>query len=134
MAQVERIDELVAKKRWVGQGYTKRLQGLSTLQLPAEKSWAQNVYWMYGVVISEETGMNAANFAESLAKQGVQTRPFFLGIHEQPVFRRGGLFRSEAYPVAERLARQGLYLPSGMALTEVQLEQVAKAVQGLLES
>ncbi len=134
VAQVERIDELVAKKRWVGQGYTKRLQGLSTLQLPAEKSWAQNVYWMYGVVISEETGMNAANFAESLAKQGVQTRPFFLGIHEQPVFRRGGLFRSEAYPVAERLARQGLYLPSGMALTEVQLEQVAKAVQGLLES
>ena len=89
---------------------------------------------MYGVVISEETGMNAANFAESLAKQGVQTRPFFLGIHEQPVFRRDGLFRSEVYPVAERLARQGLYLPSGMALTEVQLEQVAKAVQGLLES
>jgi perosamine synthetase len=134
VAQVERIDELVARKRWMGQAYTKRLQGLSTLQLPAEKAWAQNVYWMYGVVISEETGMNAATFAERLAKQGVQTRPFFLGIHEQPVFRRDGLFRSEAYPVAERLARQGLYLPSGMALTEVQLEQVAKAVQGLLAS
>jgi perosamine synthetase len=134
VAQVERIDELVARKRWMGEAYTKRLQGLSTLQLPAEKSWAQNVYWMYGVVISEETGMNAATFAQRLAKQGVQTRPFFLGIHEQPVFRRDGLFRSEVYPVAERLARQGLYLPSGMALTEVQLEQVAKAVQGLLAS
>lgn len=134
VAQVERIDELVARKRWMGQTYTRRLQGLSSLQLPAEKSWAQNVYWMYGVVISEETGMNAATFAERLAAQGVQTRPFFLGIHEQPVFRRSGLFRSEVYPVAERLARQGLYLPSGMALTEVQLEQVVEAVQRVLAS
>ena len=52
--------------------------------------------------------------------------------NEQPVFRDLGLFQGERYPVAERIARQGLYLPSGLALTEAQLEQVCSAVQGLL--
>jgi perosamine synthetase len=56
-----------------------------------------------------------------LMDRGIETRPFFLGMHEQPVFLRRGLFQGERYPVAERLAQQGLYLPSGMALTEEQL-------------
>ena len=50
-------------------------------------------------------------------------------MHEQPVFQRQGLFRVERYPVAETLARRGLYLPSGLALTEEQLSAVCRAVR-----
>ena len=71
-------------------------------------------------------------FARRLAEQGVMTRPFFLGMHEQPVFHHMGLFLDEHYPVAEHIARQGLYLPSGMTLTEGQLEQVCQAVERVL--
>ena len=134
LAQLERIDEIVAKKRWIGREYTRCLQGLPGLQLPTEEPWARSVYWMYGVVLSEETGMDAAEFARRLAERGVDTRPFFLGMHEQPVFHRRGLFQNECYPVAERIARQGLYLPSGLALTEAQLETVCEAVQGVLRT
>jgi perosamine synthetase len=63
---------------------------------------------------------------------GVETRPFFLGMHEQPVFLGRQLFRGQHYPVAERIARQGLYLPSGLALTEEQLALVCEAVQKVL--
>jgi perosamine synthetase len=56
------------------------------------------------------------------------TRPFFLGMHEQPVLQQRGLFAGERYPVAERLARQGLYLPSGLTLTEAQLHTVCESV------
>ena len=88
---------------------------------------------MYGLVLDPEvTGLDARTFAQRLAERGVETRPFFLGMHEQPVFLDKGLFRGERYPVAERLARQGLYLPSGLRLTECQLEQVCTAVQGAL--
>ena len=52
------------------------------------------------------------------ATRGVETRPFFLGMHEQPALHRLGLFAGESYPVAERIARQGLYLPSGLTLTD----------------
>jgi len=63
---------------------------------------------------------------------GIQTRPFFLGMHEQPVFWERGLFQGEHYPVTERIAKQGLYLPSGLALTEAQLDEVCRAVKKVL--
>jgi perosamine synthetase len=132
LAQLERFDEIVAKKRWMGQAYTERLQGIPGLQLPVEEAWARHVYWMYGLVLDEGRGMDAVEFARRLKAEGVETRPFFLGMHEQPVFLERGLFRGERYPVAERLARQGLYLPSGLALTEAQLEQVCEAVRKVL--
>lgn len=132
LAQLERMDQIVAKKRWMGQEYTKRLQDVPGLQLPAEESWARSVYWMYGVVLSEDAGMDASQFAQKLAERGIQTRPFFLGMHEQPVFHKCDLFIDEHYSVAEQLARQGLYLPSGLALTEEQLVQVCDAVHEVL--
>lgn len=132
LAQLERMDRIVAKKRWMGQEYTRRLRGIAGLQLPVEEPWARSVYWMYGVVVSEETGWDAAEFARRLREHGVETRPFFLGMHEQPVFQQRGLFLGERYPVAERIARQGLYLPSGLALTEEQLGQVCSAVRKVL--
>jgi perosamine synthetase len=129
LGQLERIEESVLRKRWMGAAYTERLRDVPGLQLPVEEPWAKNVYWMYGVVLDESTEMNAETFAWLLREHGVETRPFFLGMHEQPVFRKRGLFRDEHYPVAERIARQGLYLPSGLTLTEEQLDRVCAAVR-----
>ena len=132
LAQFERIDEIVARKRSMGKEYTRRLRELTALQLPVEQSWARNVYWMYGIVVSEKTGMDAVQFAKKLRERGVDTRPFFLGMHEQPVFHKRGLFLNERYAVSEHLARQGLYLPSGLALTQEQLSNVCNAVFDVL--
>ena len=132
VAQLERIEEIVARKRWIGQEYNRRLAGIKGLQLPVEEPWARNVYWMYGVVLSEETGIDAAAFGQKLKQHGIETRPFFLGLHEQPVFHKRGLFLHERYPISERIARQGLYLPSGLALTAEQISQVCEAVNEVL--
>jgi perosamine synthetase len=132
VAQVERIDQILEKKRWMGSSYTERLKDLQMIQLPVEEAWARQVYWMYALVVDESSGMDAVEFAGRLRAAGVETRPFFVGMHEQPVFRQRGLFASEMYPVAERIARQGLYLPSGLALTESQLDLVCQAVHKVL--
>ena len=132
LAQLERVDSLVERKRRMGCRYTELLAGVPGLTLPVEEPWAKNVYWMYGVVLDESTGLDAAQFARHLEYRGIQTRPFFLGMHEQPVFHPMGLFQGESYPVAERIARQGLYLPSGMALTDEQLEAVCGGVRDCL--
>ena len=134
LAQVERIDQHLAQKRWMGTAYTARLAGIPGLQLPVEKDWAKNVYWMYGVVLDAATGMNAETFAKRLAEGGVQTRPFFLGMHAQPVLRGQGLFDGEDYPVADQIARQGLYLPSGLTLTPEQLDRVCDVVESVVKS
>jgi len=132
VAQLERITEIVERKRWMGTEYNRRLRGIETLQLPVEEPWAKNVYWMYGTVISERSGMDAAAFALQLRQHGVETRPFFLGLHEQPVLQQRGLFVGERFPVSERIAAQGLYLPSGLALTEEQISRVSEAVHEVL--
>jgi perosamine synthetase len=132
VAQIQRMCQIVARKRWMGATYTDRLAGITGLQLPVEEPWARQVYWMYGLVLDESTGHDAVSFARRLRYGGVETRPFFLGMHEQPVFRQMGLFGGEHYPVAERLARQGLYLPSGLGLTEQQLEEVCTVVRRAL--
>jgi len=130
--QVRRMDEIIRRKRHMGERYTERLKNCHSLQLPVEEEWARQVYWMYGIVVSPEAGFTAREFAARLKDRGIETRPFFLGIHEQPVLRREGLFEGESYPVAEHLARQGLYLPSGLALTDEQQDIVCGAVEELL--
>ncbi len=134
VAQLERIDAIIAKKRWIGREYTARLRDLRGLEVQVEEPWARSVYWMYGIVVREETGMTAADVARALEQRGVETRPFFLGMHAQPVFRQRGWFLGEAFPEADRLARQGLYLPSGLALTPKQLDEVVGAVRAVLGS
>ena len=132
LAQMERIDRIIERKRWMGRTYTEKLRGLPGLQLPVEEPWARNVYWMYGVVLDEKTGMDAEQFALLLKARGIDSRPFFLGMHEQPVFLDKGLFAGKRFPVAERISRQGLYLPSGLAMSEEQLDQVCRAVREVL--
>jgi perosamine synthetase len=133
VAQVENIEEHLRRKRWMGRSYTERLADLSQIALPVEESWATNVYWMYGLVLADDVPFDANEFARRLHALGIDTRPFFLGMHEQPVLLDRGLFAGEHYPVAERLARRGLYLPSGLTLSEQQLEAVCAGVRTVLE-
>src|SRR6266571_3932480 len=132
LAQVDRMDDIVARKRRIGQAYTDRLSEVSGLELQVQQPWARSVYWMFGVVAREETGIDATELARRLADRGVETRPFFLGMHEQPVLLERGLFAGETYPVAERIARQGLYLPSGLGLDEPAIDRVCDAVHEAL--
>ena len=87
---------------------------------------------MYGIELRDEAGMDNQELARRLKEKGVDTRPFFIGMHEQPVFHKMGLFKDERYPVAERLARRGLYLPSGLALREEQIDTVSQALRDIL--
>jgi perosamine synthetase len=132
LAQIERIEDHVARKRRMAALYNERLREIRGLQLPVERANVKNVYWMYGVVLDDSVAMDAAAFAARLKDQGIDTRPFFLGMHEQPVLRELGLFAKERYPVTERLARRGLYLPSGLGLGEAEIDTVCAAVQRCL--
>ncbi|GET35773.1 DegT/DnrJ/EryC1/StrS family aminotransferase [Microseira wollei] len=134
LAQLERLDEFVARKRRMGQYYTQLLSDVPGLELPlAATAYSDNIYWVYGVVLNEEVPFDAAYAMKRLGQHQIGTRPFFWGMHEQPVFKKMGLFEGESYPVAERLARRGFYVPSGMALTTTQIELVASALKEILK-
>jgi perosamine synthetase len=133
LSQIERMEEIIQRKRAIAASYTERLKHIEGLELPSEENWARSVYWMYGIVLQDSVTMNAIEFADALRKREIETRPFFLGMHEQPVFHRRGLFSHEQYPVAERLARRGLYLPSGLGLKEDQINSVCDAIRSIVK-
>jgi perosamine synthetase len=90
------------------------------------------VYWVFGVVLDDDVPFDAAAAMRRLAGQGIGTRPFFWPMHEQPVFHAAGLFTGERHPVAERLARRGFYLPSGLALTDDEIVRAAESLREML--
>jgi perosamine synthetase len=133
VAQLERLDEFVARKRWMGRAYLEQLADIRGLQLPLMRTaYAENIFWVFGVVLGDSFPFDAAEAMGRLAMRGIGTRPFFWPMHEQPVFRRMGLFGNESHPNAEQLARRGFYLPSGLALTDAQMERVLAAVREIM--
>jgi len=133
VAQLKNIEKLIRIKRENAKKYTQMLENIKGLQLPIEKKWAKNVYWMYGVVLAESTGFSAESFAKKLAQKGIATRPFFYPLHLQPVWKKLNIkIKSDKCPIAERIARQGLYLPSGLGLRVNQIKKTCEAVKELL--
>ncbi len=133
LAQLERLDEFVERKRSMGRRYTELLKDLQGVQLPLAKTgYAVNIFWVFGLVLNKDVPFDAEEAMRRLAKLGVGTRPFFWAMHEQPVFRKLGLYAGENYPVAECIARTGFYIPSGIAMTEEQIEFSATAVKEIM--
>jgi perosamine synthetase len=134
VAQLEKLDAAVAKKRYIGAKYQELLKELPGLELPIERTgYAENIYWVFGVVLGDDVPVDAREFGRRLGALGVGTRPFFWPMHEQPVLLKRGLFKGERYPASERIARRGFYLPSGAALSDGQMEYVSRQVRTVLE-
>jgi len=129
LAQFEKIDELLERRRAHAHLYNSLLQDIVGIKLPVEKEWAKNVYWMYGILVEDSFGLTRDELMAALRGRGVDTRAFFIPVHQQPAFLKQGLFRDESCPVAEMLAQRGLYLPSGSGLTEQQIHEVCTAIQ-----
>ena len=133
LAQFEKLDQHIARKRQLGRRYEALLHDVPGLQLaPVACSYAENIYWVFGVMLDDALPIGADEARAMLADAGVSTRPFFWPMHEQPVFRKQGLFEGEHYPVAERMGRRGFYLPSGLALTEAQQDHAVAAVRNMM--
>lgn len=133
LAQLERLEEFVGRKRAMGEYYTKNLQDVEGLKLPIARTYyADNIYWVYGLVLDENIQADNKLVQSLLAEQGIGSRTFFWCMHEQPVYQKQGLFLDETYPNGEYLARKGFYIPSGLALTKEQMDQVIIGVKRVI--
>jgi len=134
LAQTEKADEKVHRKREIASWYLKLLEVSEDIELPVEAAGAKNVYWMLGVKLGPRFAQGRDAVMDELKAKGVETRAFFCPMHRQPVFQRDEDPRYPdprgEYPVSDDLWRRGLYLPSGLGLTRPQIHET---VQKLLE-
>ncbi len=133
LAQLERLDEFVERKRAMGRYYTERLWDIDGLILPVEKTdYADNIYWVYGMILDRKIQTDNKAVQKLLAEEGIGSRTFFWCMHEQPVYQKKDLFLGEEYPDAEYLARKGFYIPSGLALTKEQMDKVISTLKRVM--
>ena len=131
-SQLRRLDTLVQTKRALGARYSEGLRGHPWLQLPKSRTdYAENSYWVYGVVLLPDAPSDAPKLMTSLRGAGVDTRRFFYPMNRQPALLDAGVVSAEAMPVAEMLWERGLYLPSGVGTTEDEIDRTIDALWGL---
>ncbi len=131
LAQLEEVDRFIELKQKMVQAYGARLSGVKGLTLPRQMPWARSVYWMYAVLVEKEFGLSREQLMDGLMARGVDTRTFFIPVHEQPIFQKDALAAAESYPVTNELSRKGFYLPSGLALIMEQIDNVCRAVEAV---
>ena len=132
LAQVEQIDRYVEARRKNNRLYREFLHDIPGISLQPEKVWAKNVFWMNGILVDrDQFGMGRDDLMRQLKERSVDTRSFFSGMHKQHSLSEYGCAVSGLYPVTERLAAEGLYLPSGSGLTEYQIKFVCDSIKSL---
>jgi perosamine synthetase len=129
LAQLRKVEHIISEKRRMAQTYTRYLQDIPGLQLPAELDWALNVYWMYAVVVKPEFSLTRDQLAKALLSDEIETRTFFCPMNQQPCLQSLPGFRRISCPVADRLWETGLYLPSSWNLPEKTIKQIADSIR-----
>jgi len=126
LAQLEQIDEMLAIRCLNAAHYTRRLAEIPGLILPPQMPWAENVFWMYSIIVEDEFGLERDELRVQLRQAGIDTRPFFYPVHTLPMYNTG-----QSLPVAEELSRRGLNLPSGATLTAEQVDYICDTLVNL---
>ena len=128
LAQLEKINQIIKKKHFIGDYYTKRLSVLTNnIYLPLQKiNYCKNIYWVYGILIKDACKYNADKIIKILRKEGIECRPFFYPMHMQPVYKKMNIFNNKKYPISEKISKKGFYIPSGVGITKKEQDMVIK--------
>lgn len=131
VAQLEKINWHLSRRREIAEQYAEHFSGIETVRNQPELSGVKNAYWMSSLVLSEDLAISNDELAEKLNSFGIETRPFFIPMHQLPMYVNST--REKSFPVADVLAKKGINLPSYANLTNEDIAYIAKCVIQLLK-
>lgn len=124
VAQLERLDELLERKRAIAAAYRAGLQDIPGVGFQEEAEWASSSWWMTTLCLDGTAAVDREELALRLRSAGVDSRPAFVPLHLLPHLRQPG-----SLPVAEAVGAHGLSLPSGASLSDAEVEHVISSVR-----
>ncbi len=136
LAQLERIEELLAMKRQIFSWYKRELQGIEGVSLNYEPQGTSNVFWMVTVVLDPQLGIRKELLMQLLDERNIDTRPFFFPLSSIPAYsdsKQADAAR-QRNSVVYRVTPYGINLPSGLNLTEENVIYVCEALKSVLET
>ena len=133
LAQLEKLNKFIVKKRDIGKIYNKKIPKNNIFETPLDKkNYAKNIYWVYGLLVKKKSPISMNSLMKKLKESGIETRNFFWPLHQQPVLKKMGLFKNVRLPVSEYLAKNGLYLPTGLGMTSLQQKYVINKIKKII--
>ncbi|MEA2176351.1 MAG: perosamine synthetase [Blastocatellia bacterium] len=130
LAQLERVNCNLQRRSEIAAWYLEELRDAPGVTWQAEKEWARHAHWLFSIILNDDVHAERDAVMAYLEKRGIETRPVFYPMHILPPYLE--LARNEAYPVAERIARRGLSLPTWAGLTREDVSFVCAAVRECL--
>jgi perosamine synthetase len=131
VAQLERIDALLAERSRVAALYADRLSGIEGLDLPCpDRGQARRGWFVYVVQLPPDADRDAV--IRALGERGIASKAYLPCIHLQPFYRERFGFRRGEFPVAEQVAARSLALPFFTRMTEEQVDRVCEALRELV--
>ena len=127
LAQLERIEELIEKKRMIYSWYHKRLNSIEDISLNVEKNNSRNIFWMTTIVLGEKLKIDRDEFIQKLKQWNIDSRPVFYPISNMP------MFKTKHNPNAEFFSKNGINLPSGHNLVEEEVEYICDIIKMVLK-
>jgi perosamine synthetase len=126
LAQLERIEELLNKKREIFKWYKEYLKDIPNIKLNFQKNEYKNVYWMICLEIMGYDENKRDDLMKKLKEKGIDSRPYFYPISDMPMYKKADT------PIAHKVYQRGINLPSYYKLMKENVEYICKNLKGLL--
>jgi perosamine synthetase len=130
--QMQRLDQLIAKREKVAGWYHQRLAEISGIEAPTVAKNTSRMSW-FVYVVRFASGLDRDEIAKKLGNLGIPARPYFLPIHLQPYMVERFGYQEGAFPVTEDLGRRGLALPFSGVMDEGQVDRVCQALRDVVQ-
>jgi perosamine synthetase len=132
LAQLSKIERFIERKRKIAKIYAEELSSIKGITLHPEMPWAKCVFWLYSILVNERfAGIARDELSERLEENGIETRKFFYPLHEMPIYSKYAIY---SYPVASKISREGLNLPSSVKLSEDSVRYITQKIKESISS
>jgi perosamine synthetase len=133
-AQMERVDEILAKKIQIAETYEECLGGVNNIKLPPKNEWSKNIYWMYSIVLDGEIEREGLRdrLIEQLNQKGIECRPMFYPLHQMPPYQERN--SSSGLETAEYLSKNVMSLPSYIDIKLREVRYISEQLITILNS
>ena len=131
--QLRNISWIINRKRQIGNRYFDKLKDNKNIILQKNKTkYSKNIYWVFGVLLKKNNKFSRDKVMEKLYQLNIDTRPFFLSMNKQKIFKKLKIFNRVKMPNAENLSKNGFYLPSGLGIKNSEIDYIIKCVSKIL--
>ena len=131
--QLKNITWIIKRKREIGNLYFNKLKNCKNITLQLNKtSYAKNIYWVFGILLKKNSKIKRNKIMKQLLSFKIQTRPFFLSMNQQKIFKKLKFFPKNKFKNSDYLSKNGFYLPSGIGIANEEINFVSKKVLKLI--